>query len=326
MNNNWETEEENTNILMVCNTVKSRDADNPETIKRYFTIYERDKTSFLQLFSPLDYFDDWAFRIIEDKYELKDIIVNNFLSTNRTEEYDKKFTSVSRIANDLFPMSPSNKGLIYWMKGQTLESYREQELLNKSAQNKGNDLHLALERVLCDNKHVSIKEKNIEEYVKDLEHKDLCIEALTKAKQYKCKESKNYIKDVLYHSDTIYSEIFVKSKKLELQGCIDCLCFYKNNLYISDFKTTSKINKATGKRVFKSPNDLTNYQRQICLYGILLEEEQIIRNINELQYMLNIFHMVEPEYRIYHFEQEHILGLRKEIFRVVDWFNNAKGV
>lgn len=315
----WIKNTENNNILMVQHILDSKESDEKEY--KYFTIYEKDKTEFLQLFQPMDFLSPWKFRIIEDKEELKNIIKNSFLSKNRGEEYDETYTSVSRIANDLFPMSINEKGLIFWMKSQTLESYNEQQEKNKEAQDFGTTLHLLLEKISLDNRHLSIKEKEIKNYVKNID--ELYYEAVTEYKQYKFKNSINYIRDILQYTDPICSELFLKSKNNNYQGTADSLCYFKDKLFLRDYKTTSKIDKKTGKGLFKSPGDLKSYKRQLFLYHELMVENNIIQK-GQIEFALDMFSFPRKEYRVYDFDKEDILNNEKEVYNVIEWFNNNK--
>jgi hypothetical protein len=79
---------------------------------------------------------------------------------------------------------------------------KKKDKLNKDAQDKGNDIHLVLERWLCDKKHFSLK--NVEDYIDDkIKLYRPCYEALTKYPKYKERgvenySSINYIVDQLY--------------------------------------------------------------------------------------------------------------------------------
>ena len=82
------------------------------------------------------------------------------------------------------------------------------------------------------------------------------------------------------YGDTIYSEVFVYSKELQLAGCIDLLIYNSqtNKCYLFDWKTSKKMDMKSSKRgITSATSDLYDcrfdkYSLQVNLYSYLLEK------------------------------------------------------
>ena len=94
--------------------------------------------------------------------------------------------------------------------------------------------------------------------------------------------------------DTIYSEVFVYSKELQLAGCIDLLIYNSqtNKCYLFDWKTSKKMDMSSSKRgITSATSDLYDcrfdkYSLQVNLYSYLLEEYHGIKIENN--YLLHL--------------------------------------
>ena len=310
---------------------KIKSSISEEFLTDHFTIWKHDRGEFLTQTNNFFEDNDSAFRIIYDEDEQKEII-KGYLSHNRGENYDEEKTSVSIITGKLYPLNiATDMGLVNnFYRYQTLEKYYEQNELNTEAQEKGNNIHKVLERWLCDKKHFSLK--NIHDYIKDEEYKDIVIKALTEYKKYKERgsvnySSENYIKDQLYKADIVYSEIFVNNSDLGIQGCVDCLIYTPKGLVLKDFKSTSKLDKKTGKGVFKSLSQMGNYKRQMFLYAYMMMKQGFItkNEWKKLQYNNDVFHFPREQYREYYYNTTNLKEDLKNILHVISWFHTILG-
>ena len=80
--------------------------------------------------------------------------------------------------------------------------------------------------------------------------------------------------------DTVYSEVFVYSKELQLAGCIDLLIYNSqtNKCYLFDWKTSKKMDMSSSKKGITSATynlddcRFDKYSLQVSLYSYLLEK------------------------------------------------------
>lgn len=321
----------------------------------YHTIYRRDIQSFLRL---KDFFgnDEFNFEVIDDVNKIKQILDTEFVSKGRGGEYNEDLPSVTKIAYTLFPLHiNSDKFLIRWWNNTPL---KEQEGDKEHILQKGTWCHKILElwitdkesrqkdkplieqlrilnktkkpskkvlkqiddKILSDirryiqlaykDEEIIAKIPNIEEYKEELEF--LAIKCLPE-----------FIKKELIFADLVYSEIFLCIDNC-IQGSVDLCCYDKNAFSIWDFKTTSSVDKKTGKPKFKSNSidQLAPYARQLYIYNELLKRSEMthlydgsIPNFYIIQ-----LHLISGQYKKFTIPQGLVESQGKTVEKVLKWY------
>lgn len=337
--------------------------------EQYSCIFRRDIQSFKNLYSffksdpklPEGFTPDFNFEIIEDLEDIKQILNEHFTSKGRGEEYDENLPSATKIIS-LYPLNlEKDKFLLRWKNNTTLvEQEGEKDLILK----KGTFIHYILEQFICDKEARSkdkplitklkilkeakkpskkvikqIDEKiisDIRKYIKmaykdeQILYKIPDIDILKEELEYlatKC--LLDFIKEELIFTDLVYSEIFLRQEDY-IQGSIDLCCYNNNQFSIWDYKTTSSLDKKTGKPKFKtnSSDCLAPYARQIYIYYELLKKNGMAPPVNDYPECNVIqIHLVSGKYKRFKISKGLIQSQGKTIENVLKWYwNTRKGV
>lgn len=319
----------------------------------YHTIYKKDISNF----KSLDKFfnsSEFNFDIIEDNAEIKKILDEQFTSKGRGEEYNEDLPSVTKIAYNLFPLNiNTEKFLIRFWNDTPL---KEQEGDKQNILSRGTFLHFILEQFVCD-KNERSKDKPLIEQLKILQKnkkpskkidKEIDSRIISNIRTYIQKAYKddeilkkipniedlkeeleylavkclpNFIKNELIFTDLVYSEIFLCIDNY-IQGSIDLTCYKDGIFSIVDFKTTSSLDKTTGKPKFKSPSQLQGYARQLFIYNELLKKSGMTHLYDDSSPDFYIYqiHLVSGKYKKFKIPQALVEAQRKTINNIMDWY------
>lgn len=321
----------------------------------YHTIYRRDIQDFLRLKHFFNT-ENFNFEIIEDVNKIKEILDTEFVSKGRGGEYNEDLPSVTRIAYTLFPLHiNSEKFLIRWwndtplkeqegdkehilQKGTWCHKILELWVTDKEARNKDKPLIEQIKilhktkkpskkilkqidnKILSDirryiqlaykDEEILYKIPNIEEYKEELEF--LAIKCLLE-----------FIKNELIFTDLVYSEIFLCMDDC-IQGSVDLCCYHDNKFSIWDFKTTSSVDKKTGKPKFKSnsTDQLSGYARQLYVYNKLLKHSGMTHLYDGSTPNYNIIqlHLISGQYKKFNIPQGLVEAQGKTVEKVLQWY------
>ena len=321
----------------------------------YHSIYRRDIQDFLRLKKFFNT-DNFNFEVIDDVDKIKHILDTEFTSKGRGGEYNEDLPSVTRIAYTLFPLHiNSEKFLIRWWNDTPL---KEQEGDKEHILQKGTWCHKILElwvtdkesrdkdkplieqlkilnktkkpskKVLkqIDNKILSDIRKYIQLAYKDEEilYKIPNIEEYKEELEFlatKCLPE--FIKNELIFTDLVYSEIFLCIDNC-IQGSVDLCCYDNNEFSIFDFKTTSSVDKKTGKPKFKSnsTDQLAPYARQLYVYNKLLKHSGMTHLYDGSMPNYNIIqlHLISGQYKKFNIPQGLVEAQGKTVEKVLNWY------
>lgn len=321
----------------------------------YHTIYKRDIQDFLRLKSFFKT-DNFNFEIIDDVDKIKEILDTEFTSKGRGGEYNEDLPSVTRIAYTLFPLHiGSEKFLIRWwndtplkeqegdkehilQKGTWCHKILELWVTDKEARNKDKPLIEQIKilnktkkpskKILkqIDNKILSDIRRYIQLAYKDEEilHKIPNIEEYKEELEFlatKCLPE--FIKNELIFTDLVYSEIFLCIDDC-IQGSVDLCCYDNNKFSIFDFKTTSSVDKKTGKPKFKSnsTDQLAPYARQLYVYNKLLKHSGMTHLYDGSMPNYNIIqlHLISGKYKKFNIPQGLVEAQGKTVEKVLQWY------
>ena len=320
----------------------------------YNTIYKRDRQSFLNLKSFFDS-EDFNFEIIENNNEIKDILEQYFTSKGRGAEYNEDLPSVTKIAYMLYPIDiQSDKFLLKWKNNTPA---LEQNKGKDDTLSRGTFCHYILEQFICD-KQAREKDKplitklkvlqnskkpskrliesidtkllaDIERYIQ-MAYKDE--EILSKIKNIDELKPEleslarncllDFIKEELIFTDLVYSEIFLKIDDY-IQGSIDLTAYKDGKFSIIDYKTTSVVDKKTGKPKFKTNSQLAPYARQLYIYNKLLEKSgmtHIMEDGQEPNYYIVQLHLVNGKYKKFEIPKSLVKQQGKIVEKVIKWY------
>ena len=320
----------------------------------YSTIYKKDKQSFLNLKSFFDS-EDFNFEIIEDNEQIKHILEQYFTSKGRGEEYNEDLPSVTKIAYMLFPIDiKTEKFLLKWKNNTPIE---EQTNGKDDTLSRGTFCHYILEQFICD-KQARDKDKplitklkvlqtskkpskrliesidtkllsDIERYIQmayqdtEIISKIKNLDELKPELEYLAKNCLlDFIKEELIFTDLVYSEIFLKIDDY-IQGSIDLTAYKDGKFSIIDYKTTSVVDKKTGKPKFKTNSQLAPYARQLYVYNKLLEKSgmtHIIESGKEPDYYIVQLHLVNGRYKKFEIPKPLVKQQGKIVEKVIKWY------
>lgn len=319
----------------------------------YFTIYRRDIEDFLGL---KNFFktEEFNFKIISDRNEIKEILEKSFTSGNRGGEYNPDNVSATQIAYKLFPLNiGTDKFLLRWMNDTPIQ---EQDSKNDKPLKMGTYLHKILELYLT-NKEDRKKDKPLINMVKTLKlikkpskliNKVIDDKILSDIRKYiqianidkeilnkidnfnELKEEleylainclKNFIKEELMFTDMVYSELFLSVDNY-LQGSIDYIGYSNGNFSIIDFKTTSAESKKTGKPKFKSSSELAPFARQLAIYNSLIKKSNMTHCFgeNKPEFYIYQIHLVSQKYKKFKIPLELVEVSEKAINKIIKWY------
>lgn len=321
----------------------------------YHTIYRRDIQDFLRLKHFFNT-ENFNFEIIEDVNKIKEILDTEFVSKGRGGEYNENTPSCTRIAYNLFPINiNADKFLLRWKNNTPLieqegnkdkilktgtwvhkilelwitdKESRDKDkplieqikILNKTKKPSKKILKQIDNKILSDirryiqlaykDEEILYKIPNIEEYKEELEF--LAIKCLPE-----------FIKNELIFTDLVYSEIFLCIDDC-IQGSVDLCCYDKNAFSIWDFKTTSSVDKKTGKPKFKSnsTDQLAGYARQLYVYNKLLKHSGMTHLYDGSTPNYNIIqlHLISGKYKKFNIPQGLVEAQGKTVEKVLQWY------
>ena len=161
-----------------------------------------------------------------------------------------------------------------------------------------------------EDEEILFKIPNIEEYKEELEF--LATKCLPE-----------FIKNELIFTDLVYSEIFLCIDNC-IQGSVDLCCYHDNKFSIWDFKTTSSVDKKTGKPKFKSnsTDQLSPYARQLYIYNKLLKHSEMTHLYDGSTPNYNIIqlHLVSGQYKKFNIPQGLVEAQGKTVEKVLQWY------
>lgn len=324
--------------------------------QEYNTLREKDENKFYDLVDFFDKTDEkgepiFNFEVITDKAEIKKIVKQVFNSKGRGEEYIGNMPSVSQIASKLYPIDiATDKYLLRWKNNEPLEVVSKN--LNNESLSKGTYIHKILELFVTDrcsrNKDKSLlvqldllskhkdedKEGKILAKISEIithycEIASIDEEILHKIPDFESKRVEyedlahkvlpTFITKELIHTDCIYSEVFIKIKDF-CQGSIDLICYKNGEFTICDFKTTSSIDKNTGKRKFKSLSNISGYIRQVALYYELLKHGGYLQSGSFPKFIIYQIHLIGKDYKVFEIPEEMIRNAIKQNKEVIEWY------
>lgn len=323
----------------------------------YKTIRESDKEKFYDLVYFFDNYDDndnpiFNFEVITDEALIKEIVKKEFNSRGRGEEYNANMPSVSQIASKLYPLDLSkDKYLLRWQNNESIEVVKSN--LNNESLSKGTYIHKILELFVTDrcarNNDLSMlkqiefinKNKNnkklqtqVDTAIKhiilnycDVASKDE--EILHKIPDFEQKRESyqelalsvlpEFLKNELIHLDCIYSEVFICIDKF-VQGSIDLVCYRNGEFTVCDFKTTSSIDKKTGKRKFKTISTITDYIRQVALYYELLKKGGYLQSGKFPKFIIYQIHLIGKDYKTFEIPEDIVKNAIKQNHETLRWY------
>lgn len=327
----------------------------------YFTIYRKDKNRFLSLEKFFNANVDpkeaipFNFELIEDQNKIKQILEDEFTSKDRGEEYDPDLPSATQIAYSLYPMDiDSEKFLIKHLNNKVKTPEEEQQ--SEDTLSKGTFIHKICELWVTDKEgrakdrplieKINILQqskkpsKKLEKQIKGkiLEYIDRYIQVALKDDEiiHKIKnldELKNLLIELsrevlpqffyqeLINTDLIYSEIFL-SVPNSIQGSVDLVVYKDNRFSVIDFKTTSSIDKKSGKPKFKNNSQLEPYSRQLAIYNELLKNTNMTHCIQDdmPDFYIYQIHLVGKNYKKFEIPQSMVKKSTEKVKDVLNWY------
>lgn len=328
----------------------------------YNTIYRRDIERFIELhdFFKLDPKLDnknieFNFEIIDNRNQIKEILETEFTSKGRGEEYNEDLPSSTKIAYSLYPLNLANdKFLLRWKNNTSLV---EQEGDKQDILSRGSYIHKILELWICDKeerekdkilieqlKLINKTKKPSKKIIEQIDNKILYDlrkyiqqafideEILYKIKNLnEMKEELSYlvvsslpqfIKEELIYADLVYSEIFLQDERI--QGSVDTVVYKDNKFCIFDYKTTSSIDKKTGRPKFKSNSSdcLAPYARQLYIYNKLLKNTGMTHLYDDSspEYYIIQIHLINGKYKKFNIPQALVEAQGKTVEKVLNWY------
>lgn len=323
----------------------------------YRTLRKADKDKFYDLAYFFDNQDKngepiFNFEVITDHDTIRDIVKKEFNSKGRGEEYNGNMPSVSQIASKLYPLDLStDKYLLRWQNNESIEVIKSS--LNNESLSKGTYIHKILELFVTDrcarNNDLSIlkqiefvnKNKNnkrlqsrVDKTIKDIimaycDMASVDEEILHKIPDFEEKRESYqqlalkvlppFLKNELIHLDCIYSEVFICIDNF-VQGSIDLVCYRDGEFSICDFKTTSSIDKKTGKRKFKTISTMGGYIRQVALYYELLKKGNYLQSGKFPKFVIYQIHLVGEDYKTFEIPEDTIKKAIKQNHETLKWY------
>lgn len=320
---------------------------------KYNTIYKRDIEEFLNL---KNFFTtDFKFEVIQNIDEIKEILDKFYTSHGRSEEYNENLPSSTKLVS-LCPLSIQNdKFLLRWLNDTPVQ---EQEVGKDDILARGTLIHFILEQFVID-KEARAKDKplieklnilksskkpskkietqidkkiisDIRRYIQkayadeEILRKISNLEDLKEEFEYLAtKHLLNFIKNELVYTDLVYSEIFISVDNL-VQGSIDCVCYKNGKFTILDYKTTSSLNKKTGKPKFKTNSSqcLKPYAQQLYVYNTLLNKSGMTHCLEgeHPEFKIVQIHLINGLYKIFDISWGLIQSQGKVIDKVLKWY------
>lgn len=323
----------------------------------YRTLRKKDLNAFYDLqdfFGKYDKDDNpvFNFEVIQDEGKIKEIVKEHFNSRGRGEEYNANMPSVSQIASKLYPLDlKTEKYLLRWQNNEPLEVIST--AFNNESLSRGTYIHKILELFVSDkcardgdtsmlkdlefiskNKNNKVLQKRIDNTMNNIISHYCTLasvddEILHKIPDFERKRVEyeelahkvlpNFIKDQLIHVDAIYSEVFIKIDNF-VQGSIDLVGYRDGIFSILDFKTSSSIDKKTGKRKFKSLNNMQGYVRQLALYYELLRRGGYLQSCEFPKFFIYMIHLVGGDYKVFDIPQDMVKQAIKQNQETLDWY------
>ena len=320
---------------------------------KYNTIYKKDVQQFLNL--KHFFATDFKFEVIEDIDEIRGVLDRLYTSHGRGEEYNEDLPSSTKLVS-LCPINISaDKFLLKWLNDTPVQ---EQEMGKDDILSRGTLVHFILEQFIID-KEARLKDKPLIEKLKVLKSSkkpSKKIEAqidkkiIADIRRYiqmayndpeilrkvanlddlkeefeflATKHLLNFIKNELIHTDLVYSEIFISIDNF-VQGSIDCVCYKDGVFTILDYKTTSSVDKQTGKPKFKtnSPQYLRPYAQQLYVYNTLLEKSGMTHCFKgeHPEFKIVQIHLLNGQYKIFDISWGLIQSQGEIINKVLKWY------
>lgn len=320
----------------------------------YGTLYQNDIEDFYSIKKICE--TDFKYEVISDRDKIKAILEDKFSSKGRGEEYNEDLPSSTKIAYSLFPVNIcKDKFLIKWKNDTPVI---EQNSNKEDTLNKGTIIHSVLEQYICD-KEARKKDKPIIEKLKILKNTKKPSKIIQEEIDNKIKEDikkyldktftdaeikrkipniddyresftdvavkclLSFIKEELIFTDLVYSEIFVSIEDF-IQGSIDLTCYYNNEFSIWDYKTTSSLDKKTGKPKFKNKSQLAPYARQLYIYYKLLKNSKMahlqLEEPFHPQFNIIQLHLISGEYKKFDIPFDLIKKEGKIVDEVLEWY------
>ena len=323
----------------------------------YRTLRKKDLNAFYDLqdfFGKYDKDDNpvFNFEVIQDEGKIKEIVKEHFNSKGRGEEYNANMPSVSQIASKLYPLDlKTEKYLLRWQNNEPLEVIST--AFNNESLSRGTYIHKILELFVSDkcardsdtsmlkdlefiskNKSNKVLQKRIDNTMNNIISHYCTLASIddeilhkipdfeTKRVEYEELAHKvlpDFIKDQLIHVDAIYSEVFIKIDNF-VQGSIDLVGYRDGIFSILDFKTSSSIDKKTGKRKFKSLNNMQGYIRQLALYYELLRKGGYLQSSEFPRFFIYMVHLVGGDYKVFDIPQDMVKQAIKQNQETLDWY------
>lgn len=323
----------------------------------YRTLRKKDLNAFYDLqdfFGKYDKDDNpvFNFEVIQDEGKIKEIVKEHFNSRGRGEEYNANMPSVSQIASKLYPLDlKTEKYLLRWQNNEPIEVIST--AFNNESLSRGTYIHKILELFVSDkcardgdtsmlkdlefiskNKNNKRLQKRIDSSITNIITHYCTLasvddEILHKIPDFEIKRVEyeelahkvlpEFIKNQLIHVDAIYSEVFIKIEGF-VQGSID-LVGYKDGVFsILDYKTTSTLDRKTGKRKFKSLNNMQGYVRQLALYYELLRRGGYLQSGEFPKFFIYMIHLVGGDYKVFDIPQDMVKQAIKQNKETLDWY------
>lgn len=294
-----------------------------EDIKVYKTIHDEDRENFFRIASL---HPDNKFQLVEDKEQIKEILLNNFASKSRGGDYTSGLPSATVISSGLFPMSlDENKsgnsiGLLNWFNNQSKEDYDKQQIENKKSLDRGNFLHCIVELALTHDVRKFNKVNNLELYIdwasqssemqKNIENFDEKLPELTNMAR---KTLAKFFENEIGKIDCVFAEIFIKNKNL--QGAIDAVGYIDKTLYVIDHKSSKKS-------ASRSQLEQKGYLRQLEIYSRMLLEDGIIskKEFDSMEFQINFFNHSSEKSKIERFSKKEVSYWQMYNEYVLNWF------
>lgn len=323
----------------------------------YRTLRKKDLNTFYDLqdfFGKYDKDDNpvFNFEVIQDEGKIKEIVKEHFNSRGRGEEYNANMPSVSQIASKLYPLDlKTEKYLLRWQNNEPIEVIST--AFNNESLSRGTYIHKILELFVSDkcardgdtsmlkdlefiskNKNNKVLQKRIDNTMNNIISHYCTLasvddEILHKIPDFETKRVEyeelahkvlpDFIKDQLIHVDAIYSEVFIKIDNF-VQGSIDLVGYRDGIFSILDFKTSSSIDKKTGKRKFKSLNNMQGYVRQLALYYELLRRGGYLQSGEFPKFFIYMIHLVGGDYKVFDIPQDMVKQAIKQNKETLDWY------
>lgn len=334
----------------------------------YFTIYRKDKNRFLSLekfFNAKNEINkpiSFNFELIENTEEIRHILEEEFTSKGRGEEYNPDLPSVTKIAYSLYPMDiDTEKFLIRYLNDKVKTPEEEQQ--SEDTLSKGTFIHKICELWVTDTEGRS-KDKPLIEKINILQNskkpskkleqqiKGKILEYINKYIEIALRDDEilrkiknlDELKDLLIdlsqtvlpkffyqeliNTDLVYSEIFL-SVPDSIQGSVDLVAYKDNKFSIIDFKTTSSVDKKSGKPKFKNKSQLEPYSRQLAIYNELLKQSNMTHcTSDELpDFYIYQIHLIGKDYRRFDIPKEMVERSTQKVQDVLNWYwNTRKGI